>query len=66
MNNEYIVVMGGAVVGDSSQEGPAESKAKALAAENLGTEVMVFRRKTVFKSRVVVEDDRPQCKDHAQ
>jgi hypothetical protein len=63
MNNEYIVVMGGAVVGDGSQEGPAESKAKSLAAENIGTEVMVFRRQTVFKSRVVVEDDRPQCKD---
>jgi hypothetical protein len=66
MNNEYIVVMGGAVVGDSSQEGPAESKAKSLAAENIGTEVMVFRRQTVFKSRVVVEDDRPQCKDRAK
>jgi len=63
MNNEYIVVMGGAIVGNSSQEGPAESKAKALAVENVGTEVMLFRRQTVFKSRVVVEDDRPQCKE---
>lgn len=59
MSNEYVVVMGDTIVGDSSKVGPAENVAREVASKNLGGEVAVYRRETIFKARVEVYDDRP-------
>ena len=60
MNNKYIVVSGGAILGDSSQLGPARSKADSAAREALGGEVVLYERVNVFKAKIVVEDDSPK------
>lgn len=61
MNNEYIVVMGGAVVADSSQQGPARRAAESAARAEVGSEVVLYKRVNIYKARVVVEDDAPTC-----
>lgn len=63
MNNEYIVVIGGRVVGDSSQHGPAIRTAEKVAAEELGAEVIVYQRVNVYKARTIVESDAPKVKE---
>jgi hypothetical protein len=61
MNNEYIVVMGGAVVADSSQRGPAVRAAESAARAEVGSEAIVYQRVNVYKARVIVEDDAPKA-----
>jgi hypothetical protein len=62
MNNEYIVVAGGAIVADSSQQGPARRAAESAARSEVGAEVVLYKRVNVYKARVVVEDDSPTSK----
>lgn len=61
MSNEYIVVAGGAVVADSAQHGPAQRAAESYARENIGVEVVLYRRNATFKATVTVENDYPRA-----
>lgn len=61
MNNEYIVVVGGTVVADSSQRGPVIRAAESAARAAVGTEAVLYKRVNVYKARVIVEYDTQNC-----
>lgn len=60
MNNEYIVVAKGQIIGDSSQQGPAQAIAEGFASANVGEEAILYRNEAVFAARVVVDNSYPK------